>query len=193
MLVRGTDGKNRCFGGGPHSWFYGKYHDEEWGIPIKCDQKLFEYLSLETQQAGLSFKLILKKRDDYRKAFFDFDPQKIAAMSDTDLILLLSKSSKLVRNKLKIFAIRKNAQVFCKIQKEHGSFANYIWEFVDHKPIINRWHSLAEAPCFSPLSEQVAKELKNYGMSFVGKKIIYSFMQATGMINDHVLGCHLAR
>ena len=178
----------RCFGDGKD--FYEAYHDNEWGIPVHDDQRLFEMLCLEGQQAGLSWELILKKRDAYRTAFYGFEPNGVAEMTDAELELHCHNSA-LIRNRLKLFGIRKNAQKYLLIREEFGSFDNYIWEFVNRSPIVNAWKTLDEVPCSSSLSDTIAKDLKKRGMTFVGTKIIYSFMQAVGMINDHLTTCHL--
>jgi DNA-3-methyladenine glycosylase I len=183
-----TEVKNRCFGDQPGKEFYAKYHDQEWGIPSHDDRHLFEMLILEGAQAGLSWELILKRREGYRKAFHQFDPHKVAAMSDDELNALLSNEA-IIRNKLKIFSARKNAKVFIDIQNEFGSFDRYLWRFVDGKPIINQWQTLKEMPCRSVVSDDLSKDLKKRGMTFVGTKIIYSFIQAVGLVDDHLLNC----
>ena len=178
--------KKRCFGAGKR--FYEIYHDEEWGIPSHDDRYLFEMLILEGAQAGLSWELILSKRDGYRKAFHNFDPTSVAKMTDEELEQLCV-SDAIIRNRRKIASVRTNAQAFLKIQKEFGSFDNYVWGFVNHKPIIGHWEKLSDVPCQSDMSIALSKDLKKRGMIFVGPKIIYSFMQAVGMLNDHVKTC----
>ena len=164
------------------------YHDEEWGVPIYNDQLLFEFLILEGMQAGLSWETILKRREGYRKAFKNFDPKKVSAMTDKELEALLLNPD-IIRNRLKVFSARKNAVAFLAIQKEFGSFDNYVWRFVDGKPKINHPKILKDIPPTSPESDAVSKDLKKRGMSFVGSTIMYAYMQATGLIDDHVADC----
>lgn len=183
-----ADGKKRCFGGNPGKEFYADYHDHEWGVPSHDDRHLFEMLILEGAQAGLSWETILKKRDGYRKAFHHFDPKKVAAMSDHELEALRHNPD-IIRNRLKIHAARQNAQVFLKIQKEFGSFATYVWGFVNKKPHINCWKSFKQVPAVTPESDALSKDLKKRGMTFVGSTIMYAFMQAVGMVNDHLVEC----
>lgn len=180
--------KKRCFGGQPGKEFYAKYHDFEWGIPVHDDRHLFEMLILEGTQAGLSWETILKRREDYRKAFHHFDPHKVAAMSDHELDTLL-KNEKIIRNRLKIYAARQNAQVFLKIQKEFGSFDKYLWQFVDGKPIVNQWKQFKDVPVTTTEATALSKDLKKRGMTFVGPTIIYAYMQAVGLVNDHLVDC----
>lgn len=182
--------KKRCFGDGPGKEFYAYYHDHQWGVPVHDGQLLFEMLILEGAQAGLSWETILKRRENYRKAFFNFDPKKVAAMTDAKLEALC-KNPGIIRNRLKIYSARKNAQVFLKIQQEFGSFDNYIWDFVDHKPIINHWKRMEDIPSTTKISDKISKDLKKRGMSFVGPTIIYAFMQAVGIVNDHLVSCWL--
>ncbi|WP_101760575.1 DNA-3-methyladenine glycosylase I [Oceanicoccus sp. KOV_DT_Chl] len=167
---------------------YQQYHDQEWGVPVTDDKQLFEFLILEGAQAGLSWITILKKREGYRKAFANFDVKKVARFSDAKLEKLLLDPS-IVRNRLKVFAARTNAQAFIKVQQEFGSFSDYIWGFVDGKPIQNRWQSMAQVPATSPESDRLSKDLKKRGFKFVGSTIIYAHMQATGMVNDHIKSC----
>jgi DNA-3-methyladenine glycosylase I len=183
-----NDVKKRCFGGEEGKEFYADYHDNEWGIPKHDDQELFELLILEGAQAGLSWETVLKKRNGYRKAFHGFDPIKVAAMTDLELEKLRS-NPEIIRNRLKIFAARQNALVFLEIQKEFGSFDQYVWSFVKGKPIKNHWNSLKEIPPTTTESDALSKDLKKRGMTFVGSTIIYAFMQAIGMVNDHVTHC----
>lgn len=183
-----SDGKKRCFGGQPGKEFYAVYHDEEWGIPVHDDRHLFEMLILEGAQAGLSWETILKRREGYRKAFHKFDPKKVAKMTDEDLEALRQDES-IIRNRLKIYAARKNAQVYLDIQKEFGSFAKYLWDFVKGKPIQNRWKSFKEIPVKTAESDALSKDLKKRGMTFVGSTIIYAYMQAVGLVNDHPQDC----
>ncbi len=167
---------------------YVKYHDEEWGLPLHDDRKLFEFLILDGAQAGLSWITILRKRENYRNAFDDFDPEKIAAYNEKKINELLNNSG-IVRNKLKINAAVENAKVFRKVQKEFGTFDKYIWRFVNNKPINNRWKSIGEIPSTSKESEIMSKDLKKCGFKFVGSTICYAFMQAAGMVNDHIIDC----
>jgi len=180
--------KKRCFGGQPGKEFYAEYHDREWGIPVHDDRHLFEMLILEGAQAGLSWETILKRREGYRKALHHFNPAKVAAMSDEELEALL-QDEKIIRNRLKVFAARQNALVFLQIQKEFGSFDRYVWNFVNGKPIVNHRKSFKEVPASTPESDALSKDLKKRGMTFVGSTIIYAFMQAVGMVNDHLTGC----
>lgn len=182
------DGKKRCFGGASGKEFYAAYHDNEWGIPLHDDRRLFEMLILEGAQAGLSWETILKRREGYRDAFHRFDPVKIASMSDHELEAL-RQNPQIIRNRLKIYAARQNAQIFLKIQKEFGSFDRYVWKFVNGKPIKNHWKDFKEVPATTPESEALSKDLKKRGMTFVGPTIIYAYMQAIGMVNDHLIGC----
>ncbi len=167
---------------------YQKYHDEEWGIPLHDDQKLFELLILEGAQAGLSWLTVLKKRDNYRQAFDNFDAKKIAKYDQKKINELLNNEG-IIRNRLKIHSTIQNAKAFLQIQKEFGSFDQYIWAFVDHKTIKNKFKTLKDYPAKTPLSDQIAKDLKKRGMNFVGSTIIYAFMQAAGLVNDHTTDC----
>lgn len=169
---------------------YRDYHDTEWGVPKKEDKILFEMLILEGAQAGLSWITILKRRETYRKAFDDFDVQKVANYTSKDIErLLLDKG--IIRNKLKINSAIKNAQVFIKIQQEYGSFSEYMWRYVNHQPIINNYKKITDLPVTTPLAKTISKDLKKRGMNFVGSIIIYSYMQSIGMVNDHTLDCFL--
>jgi len=165
-----------------------EYHDKEWGTPCNDDQLLFEFLILESAQAGLSWNLILGKRENYRKVFDNFDYNKIAQYDEKKLEELLQEKG-IVRNRRKIQAAITNAKAFLEIQKEFGSFDNYIWEFVNKKPIQNAWKTLEEIPAKTELSEKISKDLKKRGFKFVGPTIIYAFMQAVGMVNDHTTDC----
>lgn len=167
---------------------YKKYHDEEWGVPVYDDQKLFEFLLLETFQAGLSWITILNKRENFRNAFDDFDYRKIANY-DEDKIQELLLDAGIIRNKLKVYSAVSNAQAFIKIQQEFGSFSKYIWNFTDGKPIINNPKILKDVPATTPLSDAISKDLKKRGFKFVGSTVVYAHMQATGMVNDHVEEC----
>jgi DNA-3-methyladenine glycosylase I len=180
--------KKRCFGNGIGKEFYADYHDHEWGVPVHDDRQLFRMLILEGAQAGLSWETILKRRAAYDKVFHNFDPVKVAAMSDAELEALCANAD-IIRNRLKIFSARQNAQCFLKIQREFGSFDTYVWAFVHNKPIVNARASLREIPATTPVSDALSKDLKKRGMKFVGSTIIYAFMQAVGMVNDHVVDC----
>ncbi|WP_338448750.1 DNA-3-methyladenine glycosylase I [Niallia oryzisoli] len=167
---------------------YIEYHDQEWGVPVYDDRMLFEMLCLEGAQAGLSWWTILQKRENYRKAFDHFDAEKIVQYSDEKLEALREDKG-IVRNKLKIQSVVTNAKAFLRIQEEYGSFSDYIWGFVDHKPIVNQWKTKEEVPVTNELSDKMSKQLKKVGFKFVGSTICYSYMQAVGMINDHTLDC----
>ncbi len=167
---------------------YIKYHDKEWGVPVYKDRKLFEMLILEGSQAGLSWITILKRRETYRHAYDDFDPGKMAKWNSQKIKSLL-KDPGIIRNKLKVAAAKSNAQAYLKITKKHGSFKNFIWSFVDGKPINNSWKSLSEIPASTNESDNMSKELKKNGFKFVGPTICYAFMQAVGMVNDHITTC----
>jgi len=164
------------------------YHDDEWGVPVFDDRTLFEFLILEGAQAGLSWSTILKKREGYRRAFDAFDPEKVARY-DTRKIASLVNDPAIVRNRLKVASAVSNAQAFLTVQNEKGSFSNYIWSFVDGAPIQNQWRALSEVPAATPLAGTIAKDLKKRGFRFVGPTIVYAHMQATGMVNDHLVGC----
>ncbi|MDV6235503.1 DNA-3-methyladenine glycosylase I [Leptospira ellisii] len=168
---------------------YIDYHDREWGRPLHDDKKLFEFLILEGAQAGLSWITILKKRENYRKAFDGFDPVKVAKYSEKKIRSLLSNEG-IVRNELKIRSAVANASCFLNIQKEYGSFDSFIWGFVGGKPMFNSWKSLREVPATTRISDAMSKDLKKRGFKFVGSTICYAFMQATGMVMDHVVDCH---
>ena len=167
---------------------YKEYHDKEWGVPVYNDYTLFEFLILETFQAGLSWITILNKRENFRKAFDHFDYKKIACYSE-DKIQELLLDAGIIRNKLKVYSAVSNAQAFMKVQEEFGSFSKYIWDFVDGKPIDNHRKSLKEIQATTPLSDTISKDLKKRGFKFVGSTVVYAHMQATGMVNDHVEDC----
>ena len=176
---------------------YLEYHDREWGVPVVGDDvRLFEFLTLEGAQAGLSWATILRKRDNYRRAFSGFDPKKVARYDARKKARLLNDAG-IVRNRLKIESTIKNARRFLEVQKEFGSFSNYVWQFVDGKPIQNSWRTLKSLPAETDESRAMSKDLKNRGFRFVGPTICYAFMQAIGMVNDHEVGCfrhrHLAK
>jgi len=167
---------------------YVAYHDNEWGVPVYDDRLLFEFLTLETFQAGLSWITVLRKREHFRTAFDQFDYQKIAAYDASKVDVLLQDAG-IIRNKLKIRATISNAVAFMQIQKEFGSFSNYIWNFTHYQPIKNSWKNLKELPAKTALSDEISKDLKKRGFKFVGSTVIYAHMQATGMVNDHVVSC----
>lgn len=167
---------------------YKKYHDEEWGIPVHDDDAFYEFLLLETFQAGLSWITILNKRENFRKAFDNFDYKKIANYSE-DKIQELLLDAGIIRNKLKVHSAVTNAKAFIKIQEEFGSFSKYIWNFVEGKPIDNKPLSIKNVPATTPLSDAISKDLKKRGFKFVGSTVVYAFLQATGIINDHVIDC----
>lgn len=165
-----------------------KYHDEEWGVPLHDDKRLFEFLVLEGAQAGLSWKTVLHKREGYKELFDGFDYKKIAKYDENKINELL-KNPKIIRNKLKINSVIINAKAFMKIQEEFGSFDKYIWSFVNNKPIINNFRTIKDLPAKTELSDKISKDMIKRGFKFVGSTIIYAHMQATGMVNDHTLDC----
>jgi DNA-3-methyladenine glycosylase I len=167
---------------------YVAYHDQEWGVPLHADQQLFEFLILEGAQAGLSWLTILRKRDAYRKAYHQFEVEKVARFNSRSIERLMNNPG-IVRNRLKIAASITNARAFLDVQDAFGSFDNYIWQFVDHQPILNRWHRLKEIPVSTKQSLQMSKDLQTRGFRFIGPTICYAFMQAVGMVNDHVIDC----
>lgn len=178
---------NRC------SWcgsdpVYVRYHDSEWGVPVYDDQKLFEFLMLEGAQAGLSWLTVLKRRENYRRAFANFDAEKIARFTKARVEKLLEDKG-IIRNRLKVESAVTNARAFLRIQEEFGTFAQYSWRFVDGVPIVNKWRSLKELPAATKVSDQFSKDLKLRGFKFVGSTIIYAHMQAVGMVNDHLISC----
>ena len=181
-----VDDKTRCFGS--NSEVYAAYHDTEWGVPVHDDQKLFEMLILEGAQAGLNWETVLNKREGYRAQFHSFDVETVANMTD-DALEAARENPEIIRNKLKIYSTRKNARVFMEIQEEFGSFDAYLWGFVDGKPIVNAWPEFAQVPATTPISDALSKDLKKRGMSFVGSTIIHAYMQACGMVNDHLTTC----
>lgn len=167
---------------------YEAYHDLEWGVPLKDDHALFEFLILETFQAGLSWITVLRKRENFREAFDNFDYKKIAAYTDQKIDQLLSNPG-IIRNKLKVKATITNAQAFMEVQKEFGSFSDYIWGFTKGKPITNTFKTMGDIPANTPLSDTISKDLKKRGFKFVGSTVVYAHMQATGMVNDHIMSC----
>jgi DNA-3-methyladenine glycosylase I len=179
---------NRCPWVGENKPHYNHYHDTEWGVPVHDDQRHFEMLTLEGAQAGLSWETILKRRDHYRDAFKQFDPSIVAKFSDDYLEQLLTNPG-IIRNRLKVFSTRQNALSFLNIQQEFGSFDAYVWSFVEGKPQINKPQSMQDVPSQTAASSALSKDLKKRGMRFVGSTIIYAYMQAVGMVNDHIRGC----
>jgi DNA-3-methyladenine glycosylase I len=179
----------RCRWANPRNALYMSYHDNEWGVPVHDDVKLFEMLILEGAQAGLSWETVLNKRDNYRKAFKGFDPEKVAGFTDSNVEVLLQNSG-IIRNHLKIKSAIKNAKIFLEIQEEFGSFDAYIWRYVNNAPINNRYKVNDALPAKDAISDKLSKDLKKRGMSFVGSTIIYAFMQAVGMINAHTTNCY---
>lgn len=185
--MSGLNTLTRCAWAG-NDPLYVQYHDEEWGVPVHDDRKLFEFLILEGAQAGLSWITILRKRPAYRQAYSDFDPTIVASYDDTKIAELLANPG-IVRNRLKIQASIGNAQAFLRVQKEWGSFDAYLWQYVDGQPIQNSWRSLAQIPAKTPLAEALSKDLVRRGFRFVGPTIVYAHMQAVGMVNDHTIDC----
>ncbi|SHG10100.1 DNA-3-methyladenine glycosylase I [Ornithinibacillus halophilus] len=183
-------GLNRCSWANSEDELYKHYHDTEWGRPTHDDHKLFEMLILEGAQAGLSWITILRRRENYRRAFDDFDPKIISHYDDKKISSLLQNDG-IIRNKRKVHSAINNAKCFLKVQEEYGTFDQYIWSFVDGAPILNDWQNHQDVPATTPESEKMSKELKKRGFSFVGPTICYAFMQATGMVNDHTKDCFL--
>lgn len=179
--------KKRCAWCGDDP-LYVAYHDAEWGVPVRDDPTLFEFLILEGAQAGLSWITILRKRESYREIFDNFDAQKIARYTDRKLDQIL-QDPRIVRNRLKVYGARKNARAFLAVQQEKSSFSNYIWDFVDGAPIQNRRKSLRDMPATTAISDKLSKDMKKRGFTFVGSTILYAHMQATGMVNDHTTEC----
>lgn len=167
---------------------YHAYHDREWGVPQHDDRVLFEFLILEGAQAGLSWSTILRKRDGYRKAFFGFDPKQVARLGKRDVNWLMADPG-IVRNRAKIESTIANARAFLAIREEFGSFDTYLWRFMDGEPLQNRWRSMRQVPASTPISDALSKDLKKRGFKFVGTTIMYAFMQAVGMVNDHTVDC----
>lgn len=187
-MSNSANAASRCAwaGGDP---LYHRYHDEEWGVPCFDDRRLFEFLILESAQAGLSWITILRKRENYRRAFADFDAAKVARFNQRSVGRLLADAG-IVRNRLKIEAAIGNARCFLDLQQSHGSFANYLWGFVDHQPIQNTWTTMKDVPATTPLSDAISADMKKRGFRFFGSTICYAHMQATGMVNDHLVTCH---
>lgn len=167
---------------------YIRYHDEEWGVPVHDDRTHFEFLILEGAQAGLSWSTILKKREGYRNAFADFDPEKVARFTEKKLEKILLNPA-IIRNRLKVYAAVNNARQFIKLQEEFGTFDSYIWSFVDGKPVLNRWKTLKEVPATTKESDALSRDLISRGFKFAGSTVIYAHMQACGLVNDHITDC----
>ena len=180
------DDKPRCFGSG--SALYASYHDTEWGVPVRDDRSLFEMLILEGAHAGLSWETVLRKRDGYRAVYHDFDVERVAEMTDAELENALQNPA-IVRHRQKVPAARTNARVFRTLQAENGSFADWLWSHVGNEPIIGDWAEVTDIPTSTALSDRISKDLKKRGMSFVGTTIIYAYLQAVGVVNDHWRGC----
>lgn len=179
--------KTRCSWAGDDP-LYVRYHDEEWGVPVRDDQRLFEFLVLETFQAGLSWMTILKKRENFRRAFTNFEPSRVAQFKAPDRKRLLDDVG-IIRNRQKIDASINNAKCFEAIQKQEGSFTEYIWGFINGEPVLNEWVDENQVPASTPLAETLSQDLKSRGFKFVGPTIVYAHMQATGMVNDHIINC----
>lgn len=182
-----TDNKPRCGWMGDDDLML-RYHDEEWGVPVHDDRKWFEYLILDAFQAGLSWKTVLNKREGFREVFHGFDPTKVAKMTDKEMEAARNNPT-IIRNRLKIKSAVTNAKAFLELKKKHGSFDSYIWSFTDGKVIPNKWETLSDIPASTPLSDTISKALKKEGFSFVGTTICYAFLQAAGVVNDHLTGC----
>lgn len=187
-----NDGRKRCPWVDLSKPDYVAYHDEEWGVPVHDDRKLFEFLTLEAAQAGLSWYTILRKREAYRAAFAGFDAAKVARFTTARIEKLLLDPG-IVRNRLKVESAVSNAREFVKVQREFGSFDSYIWRFVEGAPLVSRLEKISDYPARTPLSDRISKDLKKRGFRFVGSTIVYAHMQATGMVNDHALGCYRRR
>jgi DNA-3-methyladenine glycosylase I len=190
MTILGTDGKKRCFGGQKGKEAYGHYHDYYWGKPCFDDRALFEALVLETLQSGLSFEIILKRKDAFLKCFHDFDINKCARLTDS-FLENCSQDPTLLRHKAKLLSIRTNALTVLEIQKQFSSFSHYVWSFVDHRPIVHKMCSFDEALKYETLGAKLYQDLKKRGAKFIGPKTVYAFMQATGLVDDHLNSCHL--
>jgi DNA-3-methyladenine glycosylase I len=179
---------DRCEWAGTTHEAYIAYHDEEWGVPVHDDRTQFEFLILEGAQAGLSWWTVLNKREGYRQAFADFDPEKVARFTKKRIERLV-ENPRIIRNRLKINAAVTNAQAFLAVQEEFGRFDDYLWQFVDGRPVQNKWRRLKDLPATTPVSDALSKDLKRRGFKFVGSTIIYAHMQAVGMVNDHLVSC----
>jgi DNA-3-methyladenine glycosylase I len=184
----GNDGRARCGWCLGVSEAYLAYHDLEWGRPVRDDAGQFEFLVLESAQAGLSWSTVLHKRAGYRRAFARFDPEKVARFNRRSVARLVGDPG-IIRNRLKIEATISNARAFLAVQHEFGSFSDYLWGFVDGRPVVNRWREMREVPAATPLSDRISKDLKARGFKFVGSTIVYAHLQATGLVNDHLVSC----
>ena len=182
-----TDNKPRCGWMGDDKLML-RYHDKEWGVPVHDDRKWFEYLILDAFQAGLSWKTVLNKREGFREVFFGFDPERVSKMTEKEMESARNNSA-IIRNRLKIKSAVTNAKAFLKLQEKHGSFDSYIWSFTEGQVVNNSWKDLHEIPASTPLSDEISKSLKQEGFSFVGTTICYAFLQAAGVINDHLISC----
>lgn len=178
----------RCQWPENHPPAYVRYHDEEWGVPVREDGKQFEFLILETAQAGLSWWTVLRKRQGYRRAFADFDPERVARF-DADRVEELRGDASIIRNRAKIEAAVTNARAFLAVQEQYGSFAEYLWDFVEGQPIQNAWERHEDVPATTDLSDRISRDLKSRGFKFVGSTIVYAHLQATGLVNDHLVRC----
>jgi len=181
-----SDGKTRCWG--YKDPLARAYHDDEWGVPVHDDQVLYEFILLEGVQAGLSWSTVLKRRENYRRAFDGFDPAKVAGYTEARIDELVQDAS-IIRNRRKIVSHVDNAKAFLKVQEEHGSFDDYLWAHVDHTPVMNEFTSWKQVSSETDLSRQISKDLKSLGFSFVGPTIIYAYMQSVGIVNDHLTSC----
>jgi DNA-3-methyladenine glycosylase I len=179
---------NRCPWSEGVSDAYLRYHDEEWGVPVRDDARQFEFLVLEGAQAGLSWSTILHRRDGYRRAFAGFDVAQVARFTPKRVAALMQDAG-IIRNRLKIESTVTNARAFLEVQAEFGSFCDYFWRFVDGQPVQNRWRAMGDVPATSPVSDAISKDMKRRGFRFVGSTIIYAHLQATGLVNDHLVGC----
>lgn len=168
---------------------YMEYHDREWGVPVRNDRKQFEFLVLESAQAGLSWLTILKKREGYKRWYEDFDPEKVARFDDRRIAIMLQDPA-IIRNRKKIISSINNARSFLNIREKYGSFSSYLWDFVDGKPLVNHFNRMEQIPPYTSLSDTISKELKRHGFQFMGSTIVYAHMQATGLVNDHLVSCY---
>jgi len=188
-MAEPSEARQRCPWSLGVNELYVAYHDDEWGVPLRDDQAQFEFLILEGAQAGLSWSTVLNKREGYREAFEGFDAERMARYSDKQVATLLENPA-IIRNRLKVAAAISNAQAYVEVQEELGSFSDYLWSFVDDRPIQNAWQRQQDVPATSPESERLSRDLKKRGFKFVGSTIMYAHMQATGMVNDHITGCY---
>lgn len=187
-MARASVEAGRCHWALPAQTGMVDYHDREWGVPVRDDRRQFEFLVLESAQAGLSWYTILRKREGYRAAFADFDPVRVARFTPARVERLMNDAG-IVRNRAKIEATVNNAKCFLAVQREHGSFSDWLWGFVDGKPLVNRWREPREIPATTALSDTIAKALKQRGFKFLGSTVVYAHLQATGLVNDHLVGC----